>query len=755
MYLTNTPNGVPGSSSYPTTNNGYGTSNSGPVIQGRPVGGPGFNTYNNGGTNRSGVCFNCGKAGHFARDRWAGRGRTGQPNNFDPELEEIKEQHRIARKEKQEMEERRKIEEDKKAREEEQARRDQDFARKAEEFKLQIRAELHEEWRKKKTEVEAATRESAKERRSPTGWWAKKLRRSRRKKRANKRYITASSESDISEDSEQSESYASTTESELTTKRRSTGKGRKRLRMKTKADKVKMKGRAKMSPLNKAPGVSKGECSKQARRSARGKACEDDSDEQAKEPRTPLTAGYKGLSAECSQKGIIDCCISAQKIYSTKKAIDLRKICDKKGIKYTRKPEIVELLARQQVELAYEGCGDLETNMEEEADTITASQRKTEEKGKQKMETLINRRTRVTLKSATVQPEDDSDRRCSTSSEARILARTKEEFLASGLHTFGPWKRDGRLGNAYVIPKHKDLNRWRPIAPAPADPASLTQRRTARALHYLLMGVPVQTSFYLNLVSDLADRLKATTHRLKAEECEQAVGRCYDIKEMFSHIPHDAVLQSAHQLLRRFEDADWKQVKVSFRGRACILSKTARKQDGYVSMKLKDLLKTVGFDLQHSFIKCGTKVMRQIFGISMGKSTSPVLASITCAMAEGRFLRALGTDRRLVAGWRIMDDISLVAGVPSSGCQASFLADFFNLFESSYDPSLKIVRKDECGLTWDFVGGTMMIGSKPLQLHYIPRSKNTDSLHETGKLEFQTLQDYSSYSDKKVKKAVL
>ncbi|GBG67659.1 hypothetical protein CBR_g787 [Chara braunii] len=54
-----------------------------------------------------------------------------------------------------------------------------------------------------------------------------------------------------------------------------------------------------------------------------------------------------------------------------------------------------------------------------------------------------------------------------------------------------------------------------------------------------------------------------------------------------------------------------------------------------------------------------------------------------------------------------------------------------------------------------FVGGTFFIGNKPLQLHFVPNCKNTDALYEKGKLVFQTMQDYSLYSDKAVKKAAI
>ncbi|GBG60270.1 hypothetical protein CBR_g4223 [Chara braunii] len=76
------------------------------------------------------------------------------------------------------------------------------------------------------------------------------------------------------------------------------------------------------------------------------------------EPRTPLTGGYKGLPAKSSTTGLIDYCLAAQKVFSTKKAPALQKICQKKGIKYTKKPEVIDLLAREQVMTAYEGFNE-------------------------------------------------------------------------------------------------------------------------------------------------------------------------------------------------------------------------------------------------------------------------------------------------------------------------------------------------------------------------------------------------------------
>ncbi|GBG92889.1 hypothetical protein CBR_g57647 [Chara braunii] len=301
MYLTTGPANGNGGNGGGTRN--YGGNNF--AAQGNPVG-RGYGGYGGaGGTGGpSGRCYNCGKSGHYARDCWAKRGRPTYQNQPYPEIEEMKEQFRLVRKEKQEQKERGRDEEERKAKEEEENRRNLDFARKMEELKLQLRIDLNEEWKKKNQAAEEAVARSRK-----------------REKRGRPR----------------------------------TGgrRGKKTTTMK------------ECTPI----GYERGECSKKLPPEGWGSKLREGArtvDEQHKdmEPKTPLSDGYKELSAGCSQKGLIEYCMSTHKIYSEKKANTLRRICEKRGIKYTKKPEIVELLAKQQVQLAYEGFD--ETKMEED-----------------------------------------------------------------------------------------------------------------------------------------------------------------------------------------------------------------------------------------------------------------------------------------------------------------------------------------------------------------------------------------------------
>ncbi|GBG79091.1 hypothetical protein CBR_g28807 [Chara braunii] len=680
MYLTTGPSSGNGGSFGGAGNYGGNNNNQQNLVGQSNPGGSGFG--NAGGPNR--VCYNCGKPGHFARDCWSGRGRQNQQIQQDPEIEEIKEQFRQARSERQEQEERRKAEEEKRAREEEEVWKNQDFARKMEELKLQLRIDLNEEWRTKNQAAEEAVRDT---RREKTVSKARKGKRGRRKVRKTKRkvYFDTSEESTTETDTASScTDTASDSEirSKRTWSRKRGGKGR------AKAGSRKGKEAA---PMKEATPVvhEKGECSRKAPTEGRGSEHRDetakgeDGRDKEAEPKTPLTNGYKGLSASCSQQGLIEYCISAHKIYSEKKAHTLRRICEKKGIKYTTKPEVVELLARQQVELAYDGF-DTTKNADDTNGRGKAPETPRKETLKEKtvMETPTMRQPRIatedligskigdraiatfvkirirlvwsrnkivgellhnqkkyatevericnctgsnlpkveghvktrfanlkdipsfvrnarnvtrsdgavdirTLEQAilaatkhlrgpeipVVLPKDTVRKEARRSpawtenevhnwrrifegfvltpidcnqgdtavicpvlyrhafgkvflwnenyeavgdlnSEVELLRKGREDFTNLKLDKIGGWKPDGRLETAYVIPKHKDLDRWRPIAPAPSDPGALAQRRVARALHCLFVRLPVTNPFCLNSVAELGRRMEAAARRL-------------------------------------------------------------------------------------------------------------------------------------------------------------------------------------------------------------------------------------------------
>ncbi|GBG62780.1 hypothetical protein CBR_g32369 [Chara braunii] len=317
------------------------------------------NPGDGGGRNSSSGCFNCGKMGHIAHDCWSARRDRGcAPQQGDPELDEMKEHFRQMRRERQEMEEKRRKEEERKAKEEEEVRSNQDFARKAKKFKLQLRTELIEEWRRRTAEATKAMEKIRTPRKIKVLIRGVKSKRKGKQQKRRRKKGRETSDEDTEEESdtdeESTDSTTSKSDSEPRQARRKARTGRQNKCPTSKRASTKGKGRIGDTP----PKVHElGECSRQ-RKSGQTEGSMQEVAEEADEPMTPLTGGFKGLSAGCSQKGQIDYCIFAHKICSAKKAHALRKICEKKCFKYTKKPEVVEMFARQQVQLAYNSFED-------------------------------------------------------------------------------------------------------------------------------------------------------------------------------------------------------------------------------------------------------------------------------------------------------------------------------------------------------------------------------------------------------------
>ncbi|GBG76393.1 hypothetical protein CBR_g22140 [Chara braunii] len=101
--------------------------------------------------------------------------------------------------------------------------------------------------------------------------------------------------------------------------------------------------------------------------------------------------------------------------------------------------------------------------------------------------------------------------------EEEILKVCKEDYARAGLGAVGKWNAAGKLGRTYVIPKDKDLQRWRPIAPACTDLAGTGQRRCARALHCLVRRFSRKNSFHFGSTYEMKDELQPTEELFQKE----------------------------------------------------------------------------------------------------------------------------------------------------------------------------------------------------------------------------------------------
>ncbi|GBG86673.1 hypothetical protein CBR_g41735 [Chara braunii] len=171
-------------------------------------------------------------------------------------------------------------------------------------------------------------------------------------------------------------------------------------------------------------------------------------------------------------------------------------------------------------------------------------------------------------------------------SEAEVLEGCKKAYKEAGLDRLGRWDSKGRCGRAYIIPKSKDICRFRPISPSYPEPSKTASSRTARALNHLLFLLPKSMHFNLKATGLLKDRMREVDKWVEGKGKGRLEGAAYDIKEMFSQLPHDSIIAAVEWIL------EWYQAK----GKTMVTVKRRGKGSSFAQKDGLDTWMRVGFD---------------------------------------------------------------------------------------------------------------------------------------------------------------
>ncbi|GBG76433.1 hypothetical protein CBR_g22181 [Chara braunii] len=336
-------------------------------------------------------------------------------------------------------------------------------------------------------------------------------------------------------------------------------------------------------------------------------------------------------------------------------------------------------------------------------------------------------------------------------SESEVLTLVKTMFKKLELDKIGAWNPSAKLGQAYVLPKHKDLTRWRPIAPTFTEGSKTTGRRLARALNFLLERAPEARHFNLKATTLLKQNLETAVRKLSMfGEKSMALMASLDIKEMFTSLQHRAIAHVIDWLLQQWEMKSVFNLSLSRRGRVVILNQKSLRQ-GYVTVKFSQIRQMVSFELDNAYIMCKTMILKQIVGIPMGKHSSPSLACLLCAKHEVDFLNSLGADQRLVHGVRLVDDVTIAVACDMYDHRSVTIAKCIRQsFEKTYGEQLVLVRTGDGSNSWNFLGTRAAALPGPIKFVIRPRHKNEEVTLEEP-LTFRCFKDFTSYSDKRAK----
>ncbi|GBG82374.1 hypothetical protein CBR_g34749 [Chara braunii] len=334
--------------------------------------------------------------------------------------------------------------------------------------------------------------------------------------------------------------------------------------------------------------------------------------------------------------------------------------------------------------------------------------------------------------------------------EREVLAMVKMEVREEGLAKFARWDDKGSYGVSYVLAKHKDTSRFRPICPTFKELMVKTRRVEAKALNHLLFQLPVDSHFNLQAVSSLAARLQRINRRIERGNREGVESASYDIKEMFNRLPHEDTLEAVEWIVDHYRRKGKLSVRVNTRGRGASFGKTTS-ADHWRQLDLFDILKFVRLELKHTYTYATGVLLRQVIGIPMGKSTSPPLACILCAYAECKFLNNLGVFRKRVFGIRLVDDVTLV----TIGLSAQQRGAILDTFESCYPQNLVLKRTDTGSGTPPFLGCEIRTQNVPPHLGCVQLIKNEQTIWDLEKLTFKNGQSYTSWGSKQQKVAII
>ncbi len=230
-----------------------------------------------------------------------------------------------------------------------------------------------------------------------------------------------------------------------------------------------------------------------------------------------------------------------------------------------------------------------------------------------------------------------------------------------------------------------------------------------------------------------------------------------DIKNMYTALPHHAVLESVRWLLRRVAASSrhkfvsvhkWNQLPTVF-GKSIDL-------ENYIIFKIEDLLDIVKFDLNNCVFTVGDVTLRQVIGIAMGSPLSPILAILVCAYYENKFLVSLSRNAAArVKGVRYVDDTDFFVAFdkrsPASKRQAENLLS--KLINSCYHKDMVVKPEMISGNTNAYL--ECLVSKVDCRIFCSHNNKNITSLFNSNKQLFLKYHHYFSFAPLISKKGVI
>jgi hypothetical protein len=305
------------------------------------------------------------------------------------------------------------------------------------------------------------------------------------------------------------------------------------------------------------------------------------------------------------------------------------------------------------------------------------------------------------------------------------------------------------------LPKNKDLGKARPIVPFSKHPMKKLFNIASRALTFLIKEAKLK-AFTIWKVGDTTQFIKDLNSMIAGN------GRAVhlfkrDIKEMYTALPHDVILNCVNILIdlmmKEKQRRNWTLTVRKF-GREGVHWGKCYDPVKNVELEIEQLRDIVEFVVRNCVFSIERSKAWQRVGIPMGAALSPPLAILVCAIQEHLFTATLGVGERFIRGCRYVDDL-LYATIfnPDDWKECMRCYQLQGEIENIYDRHLKLKAEDK-GFTVQFLDRWVTFDGK--RIKKIAFNKNWKSWKEKGEMAFRNIIPYGTYSsDSQVKGVVI
>ena len=307
-----------------------------------------------------------------------------------------------------------------------------------------------------------------------------------------------------------------------------------------------------------------------------------------------------------------------------------------------------------------------------------------------------------------------------------------------------------KLPYAYVLIKHKDWNKARPIVSYFHHPLRTTYKRAAKALNFIIKTTSMD-SFNLNNMSDLKQHVHNANQHLSASHDNVAKLVSFDVKEMYTALQHQSIIKAVQWYFDRLNRLHRQcTITINKKTNVCRYG-TPYDHETTMSFTLQQLFDVIQCDLNSCYLTVYQSIiMKQEVGIPMGSYLAPCMAIMTCNYYEHVFAHH-NHPSFTFRGIRYIDDLLCI--MIHKPHQHNEVLDFIeNLKHNCYDRNL-VLEQQPHNDGIEYLESKIQIDNH--NIHIEPLRKNWQSVIEHGRQTHYSMQHWSSYSSRSTKIGVV